>query len=356
MPTTTPIVSVASLTRVATEYNDVLRALPAFQFNEVAQALALNILSVNGKHVQINPRRKAGLLRPYAPGLTPDANQELVKFFESTLEPKLVYGSANDNITNYRAKKVLSNKGEKVDLQAKTHPLELYIIQSTIESFNEDVIFQMFHAERSDEGTTPATAFNGFYTIYDLLVTAGEIAAAKGNLSTTGAFVAPANGTDTAAYDKLVDFVKSGHPLLRRGEVSLMASSDLMAKARDAFRNKVKNFEYATTDMMIERLRDDAQAPSLKWMHHEALGIGDKLTLIKPGVLDFGMSEASDKDYVQVRTPFTDPNMVQFWMEAAFDTRVNDVHAKMFLTNEQVSTPVDLAGDYKAEVIPPVGG
>ena len=67
----TPLVTVASLTRVATEYNDVLRALPAFQFNEVAAALALNILSVNGKHVQINPRRQAGLLKPYVAGLTP---------------------------------------------------------------------------------------------------------------------------------------------------------------------------------------------------------------------------------------------------------------------------------------------
>ena len=56
-----PIISVASLSRVATEYNDVLRALPAFQFNE-ACAVSPNILSVKGKHVQINSRRKAGLL------------------------------------------------------------------------------------------------------------------------------------------------------------------------------------------------------------------------------------------------------------------------------------------------------
>ena len=224
-----------------------------------------------------------------------------------------------------------------------------------IESFGEDVIFSMFHGERSEAGTTPATAFNGFYTIYDMLVTAGEIAEAKGNLHTTGAFKAPVAG-DSVAYDKLVAFVRAGHPLLRRGEVNLMASSDLIIKARDAFRNKTKNFEYATTEMMIERLRDDAQAPSLKLITHEALGTGDKLTLLKPGVLDFGMGDQGDKEFVQVRTPYKDPNIVQFWMEAAFDTRVNDVHAKMFLTNEQTSTAVDLAGDYKDEPVPPVGG
>ena len=352
----TPLVSVASLTRVATEYSDVLRALPAFQFNEVAAALALNILSVNGKHVQVNPRRQAGLLKPYVAGLDPATNKEVAKFFESVLEPKLVYGAADDNITNYREKKVISNKGEKVNLKEKNHPLEFFIIKSMIESFNEDVIFQMFFGERAEDGTTAATAFNGFYTIYDMLVTAGEISEAKGNLHTTGAFVAPASGTDTAAYDKLVAFVKAGHPLLRRGEVNLMASSDLIMKARDAFRNKTKNYEYSTTEQMIERLRDDAQAPSLKLITHEALGVGDKLTLLKPGLLDFGMGDQSDKDYVQVRAPYTDPNMVQFWMEAAFDTRVNDVHAKVFLTNEQTSTAVDLAGDYKPEVVPPVGG
>ena len=233
----TPLVSVASLTRVAAEYKDVLRALPAFQFNEVAQALALNILSVNGKHVQINPRRKAGLLKPYVAGGDPAMQEEILKFYQSTLEPKLVYGAADDNITNYREKKVLSNKGEKVDLQAKKHPLEFYIIKSMIESFGEDVIFNMFHGERSEEGTTPATAFNGFYTIYDMLVTAGEIAEAKGNLHTTGAFTAPVAG-DSIAYDKLVAFVRAGHPLLRRGEVNLMASSDLIIKARQELLGK----------------------------------------------------------------------------------------------------------------------
>ena len=55
------------------------------------------------------------------------------------------------------------------------------------------------------------------------------------------------------------------------------------------------------------------QAPSLKLVSHEALGIGDKLTLIKPGLLfDFGVGEESDKDFVQVRTPYADPNEVQF--------------------------------------------
>jgi len=349
----TPLVTVASLTRVAAEYNDVLRALPAFQFDEVASALALNILSVTGKHVQINPRRKAGLLKPYVAAGDPETTAEILKFYESVLEPKLVYGAADDNITNYTSKKVISNKGEKVDLKTKTHPLEFFIIQAMVQSFNEDVIFQMFHGERSESGATPATAFNGFYTVYDMLITAGEIASAKGNLHTTGAFVAPATASDTSAYDKLVEFVKAGHPLLRRGEVGLMASMDLIAKARSAFRNKTSNFEYATTEMMLERLRDDAQAPSLKLLTHEALGIGDKLTLIKPGVLDFGVGDSTDKDYVQVRNPYKDPNIVQFWMEAAFDTRVNDVDAKMFLTNEQTSTSVDLAGDYKDE---PVGG
>lgn len=338
-------VNINSLSRVNAEYQNALRALPAYQLVEVCSALGINVLDVAGEDIIINKRRKGGVLRPYTPGLTPNQNQELIKFFESRLKPQLCYGSFEDNITNYIEKKVLSNNADELDLKTKKHPLEFEIIRDAILAINEDIIFQLFFAERDNAGTTPATAFNGIYTTMDALVTAGEISATIGNLVNTGEIAAPVDG-DTSAYDRVVAFVKSAHPLLRAGECNLMISQGAITNVRDAFRNKVKSFDYPTTAQVLERLKDDAGAPGLKFVTHECLGNGSKLTLIKPNMIDLGFHVADDKDFIQVRSISKDPNEVQFWAELAIDTRIRDIHPKVFMTNEQTSTSIALAGDY----------
>lgn len=340
-------VNITDLSRAAVKYNNVLRELPFFVLNEICRKLGLNIISVQGEDIEINKRRKAGILRPYTKGLTLGQEQELMKFFESKLKPEFVYAEIVDNITQYKDKKVISNQGEWVDNKTKKHPLEFLLLRDMVISFTEDVAFQLFFAERDETTPSPSTAFTGFFPKMDILVAAGEIAAAKGNLKTTGTFLAPADGDDTEAYDKLVAFVKSGHPLLRSRPSFLYAAENPIDTARRAYRNKVKSFEYPTVEQMLVSLRNDANAPGLQLRQDTILGTGDKLTLAQPGLLDIGVNNESDQEFVQVRTPYKDPNDAQFWIQAAYDTRIKDVHEKVFQTNEQVNTALDLAGDYR---------
>ena len=308
-------------------------------------------MKVKGKDKEISTRRKAGVLRPYVPGLTLGEQQELVKFFEAVLKPELTYSELNDNITNYREKNVISNQGEMLDNKSKKHPLELLILKDIVTSYTEDVIFTMFFAERDTNVASPLTSYTGFFPKLDLLLTAGEIAATKGNFVTTGAFNTSAQegiGSDgNNNYDRLVEFVKSGHPLLRKGEVLLYAAENPLSAARDGLRRKMQYVEYPSTEQMLEKLRSDANSPGLKLATHEALGTGNKLMLTKPGMLDFGVGEQDDKNFVQVRNPYKDPNEVQFWIQNGYDTRFKDIHEKVFQTNEQTNTGLDLAGDYR---------
>lgn len=341
-------VNITDLQRAAIEYDNVLRELPYFQFMEVAKKLRINIQKVKGEHVLISKRRKADFLRPYKAGLTLGQEKELMKFFESKLKPETVYAEINDNILGYKDKKVISNAGEPVDNKSKKHPLELMILRDLVISVGEDVIFNMFHAQRDEDTASAATSFNGFFHKLSLLVTAGEIAAGKGNLTTTGAFEAAVDNPDTsyANYTRLVDFVKSAHPLLRRGETILYAAENPLSFARDDFRKMVKSHDYPSMEQVVEKLRSDANCPNLTVITDESLGTGDKLILTKPGNFDFGVGEESDDKYVQIRNPHLDPNIVQYWIQAAYDTRIQDVHQKVFLTNEQQNTGLNLAGDY----------
>lgn len=345
-------VNIEGLSRYAKSWNNTLKELPFYTFNEAALELRLNIIKVQGEDIAVTLRRKAGIVKPYYPGITAGNQQEILNFFEQKLKPEITYAEINDNVTNYRDKKVISNQGEWFNNKTKKHPLEALILMAKVRSYAEDVVFSMFFAERDINVPSPMTAFNGFFTKFGLLQVAGEISAAKNNLKTTGSFDAGVNvgvgGDGINHYQRLVDFVKSSHPLLRRGEVILMCTELPLAAARDGLRIKMNYFAMPTVEEMLVKLRSDANCPNLTICTHECLGTGSKLVLLKPGLLDIGVGDNTDKDFVQVRNPWGDPNIVQFWMQASYDTRLVDCHAKIFQTNEQNNIALDLAGDYPA--------
>lgn len=344
-------VNIDSLTRAAVEYNNVFVVLPAFSLNDTAARLRLNIVDVQYEDRFINKRRSAGIIKPYSAGVELGESAEMVKFFETVLRPELIFAEVVDDINSYRPRKVLSNQGEWVDNKTKKHPLEAEIIRDIILSFSEDVSFQLFFAERDEETLTPATAFTGFNPVIDQLVTDGHISSGNQNLVTTGAIAAPANDTDYQAYEKFVAFVSAAHPLLRQGEVLLYCGETPVNYARQALQNKLKNQEYPTRERFLECLRSDANCPNLTLLIDPVLGTGNRLILAKPGLFDIGVNSNTDQQFVQVRAPFRDPNSVQFWIQAAFGTRIRDVHRKVFQVNDQANTSLsELAGDYVAPV------
>ena len=65
-----------------------------------------------------------------------------------------------------------------------------------------------------------------------------------------------------------------------------------------------------------------------------------------PGLLDVGLEDETDNQFVEVRRPERDANAVQFWVQTGIDTRIRDIHPKVFMTNEIKNTAVSYAGDY----------
>jgi hypothetical protein len=340
------VVNIDDLKRFAVEYDNYLRELPFFKLNEIAKRLRIRIIRVKGEHVIVSKRRKAGILRPYKPGMTLRNQQELMKFFEAKIKPEKTYAELFDNINNYKEVKVISNAGEMVNNKTKKHPLEFLILNDMVTSYGEDVAFNLFFAERDEDVKSAATAFTGFNPKLDILIAAGEISAAKKNLVTTGAFDMPVDGDDTDSYDKMVDFLKQVHPMMKQGETLLYATDKPLQAALAAYANKVKYHNDPTMAQMLEKLRSDAELPNLNVIRDPVLGTGDRLMLAKPGLLDLGTNEESDGQFVQVRNIFDDPNDVQFWIQADWDTRIVDIHPKLFMMNEQSNTGVNLAGDY----------
>jgi hypothetical protein len=92
-------------------------------------------------------------------------------------------------------------------------------------------------------------------------MTQGEIATANGNLHSTGAF--GASGRED--YDRMVDFLKKGHPLLRRNKVLLYAAEGTMNCVREGFRHIVQSHDYPSMETVVSKLRGDTNTPFGKY-------------------------------------------------------------------------------------------
>ena len=68
--------------------------------------------------------------------------------------------------------------------------------------------------------------------------------------------------------------------------------------------------------------------------------------LTQPGNLDLGMNTFGDAGFVQVRSPFEDPNEVQFWNQFEIGMRIKNLNKNGFMISDGSVTGNELSGDY----------
>jgi len=144
-----------------------------------------------------------------------------------------------------------------------------------------------------------------------------------------------------------VDWMRKANFFLRQGEVILYCSEHVMNSVRKSYKTRVAAHTDPTFADTVKLLRDDANMPALQIITEPEFGTGSQLMLIKPGLLDIGTRNITDGNFISVRNIERDPNEVQFWVQAAYDTRIIDIHPKVFMVNEEINSLIDLAGDYK---------
>lgn len=343
------LIDVSKLNQALTVYDKALRTLPFATISEVSSKLGLNVMDLQGKHTRINERRRAGGTQSYKIGKEFKELETILGYEPSDIEPKDVVFITHENSQKYDDLELLIVGGQPVSNITKKHPLEQKVAFNLVKSHAEDVVYEMFTASRDDESTSPSGAFDGFYTKIDKLIIAKEVNAARGNYAVSGTFEMPLDTNDTAAYDNLVEWIGGANNYLRSsryGIPQLLCAESVLVAARAALRNKLRLFDYPSMQKLFESIREDAMCPGLEIVSHEALGLGNRLIMQKKGNMDFAFNTQAASRFCQVRDIYTDPNEWQFWLQSGYDTRVNDWHEKVFRTNEQKNTALDLAGDY----------
>lgn len=341
-------INTTSLTRVAEQYDPVLRKLPFLVLNETLSAMGINLLEVAGKDVMMQFQRKRGIAQPYVVTMSPDLtpSTEVGKIVERELETKECFAVLKDHIMNYKGKQILNSlDAQKVNNKLKTHPLEFLIIESKIRTIAEDIIDALFFAERDTTDKSPMGMFDGFFPKLAAEIAAGEISTGKGNMRNTDAIADPADASDTDAYDILVDFIRGAHPMLRKNGVLYLSETALFS-AQDALGNLLKYKGMLEFDAFLMHLRGVTHSPNLQIVANGAFGTGSRLMLMKPRNLDLGIGTAGDESFVQIRSPYEDPNILQFWTQWENGTRIQSIHPKEFMCNQRANTSVEMSGDY----------
>ncbi len=338
-------VNFTSITDEAKKREKELRYLPWFFIMEELAKLGINIKKVKGIDVITELQRKSGILKPYNIGTAATEQTEVAKLSERELKLQTSYYALVDNIKNYATAPILNNPFDSGAInQSKKDPLEVEIIKASIKTFAEDVLDALFFAERDVTDLTPQGTFDGFNTLIADEKTATKISLALGNMQNTGAIIAPASSSSYAALTQLINFVRGADRMLRKYPADLFLTNAVYNHGIDSLENRMQ-YKDADTEALENYINTKCNS-KIKIRTSDILGTGDNIMLTMPGLLDFGMDNQGDLDFVQIRSIKTDPNIVQFWMQADFGARINGLHKKVFCVNERAAVSDPISGDY----------
>jgi len=345
------VINVDGITRAAKQYDPLLKTLPFETLDPVLTDLGINLLEVgDGENIETTFERKGGIIQPYsATTVDQDADEsEIGRFVEMGLQTKKVRAAIKDHIDNYTSEVVVVNNVNKVDDQTKKHPLEALILEKNVITIAEDQIDAMFHSKYDAADKSPMGVSDGFFTLQDNFVVSGDIAAAKKNYAECGSLAAPDpdDEEDFTAYKNILAWLRQADPSLRKGNVILYLPSAVKLAVIDAAANKFRRLNDVNSNVLQGLLREHAEIPNLLIKSSSCLGTGTRIFLTRSGNLDYGMNMRGNAQYVQVRTPYKDPNWVQFWAQFRVGQRIKNLHRKNFMMSEGTTVSLSLSGDY----------
>jgi len=137
-------------------------------------------------------------------------------------------------------------------------------------------------------------------------------------------------------------------PKIRNKAVVLQITNQALTHVKDALENKRGSHSDTTFETVLQFLRNDCNIPKLMISSHYCLGTGSRLTLTTPGNFDIGFNTLSDIEFMQIRNPWEDPNLVQFWIQWEMGMRIQNFHKRGFMISDGDTVGNELSGDYDA--------
>lgn len=289
--------------------------------NEVFQKLDV-VAGIKDKYTMTTLRFQR-LLRPYKRDWDPAVDKVNLK--PRTLRVEVGEVMLEEEPMAYR--KTYLGHIMKKGVNPKDHPFEKDFLEGisrqAASDFNDVTAFWGVH---DPAGDAPEDVNDGFFTIIDAEVTAGNISVAKKNLIETGAI------DSTNAVAKLKAFYRAAcaiNPALRGKEIKLRISHEVMDAYNDNYQDMNGSLPYNTK---FEKTFLEGSGRKCTLEPLTGMGTSKRIILTTDWNMLVGTDLESDQENVKVTTGIN-PKVVGFYLAAAYGVQfatLNDV----FFTNE----------------------
>jgi len=289
--------------------------------NEVFQKLDV-VAGIKDKYTMTTLRFQR-LLRPYKRDWDPAVDKVNLK--PRTLRVEVGEVMLEEEPMAYR--KTYLGHIMKKGVDPKDHPFEKDFLEGisrqAASDFNDVTAFWGVH---DSAGDAPEDVNDGFFTIIDAEVTAGNISVAKKNLIETGAI------DSTNAVAKLKAFYRAAcaiNPALRGKEIKLRISHEVMDAYNDNYQEMNGSLPYNTK---FEKTFLEGSGRKCTLEPLTGMGTSKRIILTTDWNMLVGTDLESDQENVKVTTGIN-PKVVGFYLAAAYGVQfatLNDV----FFTNE----------------------
>jgi len=263
------------------------------------------------------------LLRPYVRDWDPAVDK--ASLTPRTLRVEIGEIMLEEEPMAYR-KTYLGNIMKK-GVNPKDHPFEKDFLEGiarqAASDFND---ITAFWGVRNPSGTGPADVNDGFFTIIDAEIAAGNISVAKNNMINTAAI------DSTNAVSKLKAFYRAAcaiNPALRGKPVQLVISHEIMDAYNDNYQAENGALPYNT---QFEKTFLEGSGNKCELVPMTGMGTTKRIILTVPRNMSVGTDLASDQEKVSITTGIN-PKVVGFYLAAAYGVQIWTLN-NVFFTNE----------------------
>lgn len=265
------------------------------------------------------------IAKPYARAWDPDTDAADLK--PRTLRTYLGQVELEEEPLAYRKSAMGRYMMEGVD--PKDHPFEALFIQEIVSNINNDIVtLSVFYGDRDNVGTSAADKVkqitDGFFTIIDDEITAGNISAGNGNLITTGDI------NNTNAVTKLKAFYReamANNSGYRGKNLKMYISHTVMDAYNDHYQSSNGSLPYNTK---FEKTFLEGSGNKCELVPMTGMGSSKRIILSMKSNMCMGVGTEGDQNKVEVWK--VNPKVMGFF--AAFDIGFQIAFLGAMWTNE----------------------
>ena len=313
---------------------------PAYFSKDELKRLGIKVITgVQYKQTVMVLNRKGGTSRRKVVGQPIES--KLGYLTERTLSAHIVWNRFKHNEDDFQEKPIQINGSAEFH-----YPLAEEFITEIGKEFSDDLYANLFFGEEDGNDET-LNFFDGFQTIINKDIEAGNISTVAGNLIPCNALTAPADEGDSSAWDEWVKWYDKWPAPLKRVPVLMYCSVAYGHNIADGYAQKHRSLREVNYIPDANGNFKVPEYPKVTFVPSDDFGGGTRMFATTEGTLVFGVNGANHETYVGVQQGSDDDMKdIIFQIQTIAGCMIRNIVKSNFVTNGGTIENTYVSGDY----------